>query len=271
MNSITLPANAKLNLFLDIAGKRDDGYHDIITEMQEIDLCDTVTVKLTKSGIRVTCDNPAIPTDRRNIAYRAAELFMRESNLDDGSWGVKIHIKKRIPVMAGLGGSSTDGAAVLKALHSLWLMDDGVFGSCDLLKMGAKLGADVPFCLVGGRAECRGIGDIITPLPDLEPQFYAIIQPDFCCNTKKAYELYSQRRGDLQGDERNVFMELYNDERINNACSELLQAGAQSASMTGSGSAVFGVFRDRKSAEAALKKLDYPFKQVACNIRRSGV
>ena len=250
MSLIKLNANAKLNLTLDIVGKRCDGYHNIVTEMQEIDLADTVTVKLAKSGITVTCDNPAIPTDSRNIAYRAAELF---------GVNVQIHIEKRIPVMAGLGGSSTDGAAVLKALN---ILCSNRFTQSQLCEMGAKLGADVPFCIVGGRAKCEGIGDIITPLPDLPQQFYLIVQPDFYCDTKKAYSLYNPN---INRTKPNIFMDLYNNEQINTICDEI------QGTLTGSGSAVFAVFDDKESAKSVLNKLNYPFKAIATNIRRGTI
>jgi 4-diphosphocytidyl-2-C-methyl-D-erythritol kinase len=255
MNSVTLPARAKLNLYLDIVGKRDDGYHNIVTEMQEIDLADTVTVTLKETGIRVTCDNPALPTDNRNIAYRAAELFHT---------GSEIHIEKRIPVMAGLGGSSADGAAVLKGLNQLHKR----FTEIELLKIGARLGADVPFCLTGGRAKCEGIGDIITPLPDLPGQFYLIVRSDFCCDTKFAYSLY---KPDIKRTKPNIFQDLYKDERIERICDELLRLGARTASMTGSGSAVFGVFGSYEQAESALNNVNYPFKIITNNTRRNTV
>jgi 4-diphosphocytidyl-2-C-methyl-D-erythritol kinase len=245
MSLITLNANAKLNLTLDITGKRPDGYHNIVTEMQEISLHDTVTVtRLSGSqNISVTCNDPQIPTDERNIAYRAAKLM---------NCGAKIHIEKRIPVMAGLGGSSTNGAAVLKALSEL--TGQPIPEAC------AKLGADVPFHLIGRRAKCEGIGDIITPLPDLPPQWYVIVQPDFVCDTKSAYALY---KPGIIRTKSNIFQDLYNNEQLNVICSR------HNARLTGSGSAVFITFDDEKSAESMYKELDYPFKTIATNIRRN--
>jgi 4-diphosphocytidyl-2-C-methyl-D-erythritol kinase len=237
--SATLSAHAKLNLYLDIVGKREDGYHNIVTEMLEIDLADTVTVRLA-DDIRVTCTNPDIPTDERNIAYRAAKLFGQ---------GAEIHIEKRIPVMAGLGGSSTNGAAVLRALNSL---NGGVFTERELLETGAKLGADVPFALVGGRARCEGIGELITPLPPLPPRDYLIVVPDFVCDTRRAYSMY---RPGIRRNYANIFQDLYDDTRINTICDDLLKAGAESALLTGSGSAVFGVFN--KNSEIAGGEHDY--------------
>jgi 4-diphosphocytidyl-2-C-methyl-D-erythritol kinase len=263
MESITVRANAKINKYLDIVGKRPDGYHSIVTEMQEIDLHDIVTVKLTDdvSGILITCDNPDLPTCERNIAYKAAELFPLKT-------GVEISIQKRIPVMAGLGGSSTDGAAALIALNKL---HGDMFTRDELLAMGSQLGADVPFCLVGGRAKCTGIGDEIESLPDLDKEYYVIIQPDFCCNTRRAYRLY---RPKIERVSCNIFHDLYNlsrDYRVDQVCEDLLQAGAAAATLTGSGSAVFSTFPDSESAESVYRKLEYPYKTIASNVRRNGI
>ncbi|MDR0197016.1 MAG: 4-(cytidine 5'-diphospho)-2-C-methyl-D-erythritol kinase [Oscillospiraceae bacterium] len=262
--AVTLPAYAKLNLYLDIKGKNSDGYHKIESVMREIDLADTVTVRVNDdtggNAIVVECDNPAIPTDERNTAFRAAALFMEASGR---RFGADIDISKKIPVMAGLGGSSADGAAVLKALNGIY----NVFDDAELLKIGAVLGADVPFCLTGKAAFCEGIGDIITPLPVTEKFFYLIIQPDFKLSTKSAYEMYDRGfrgRGPVsRGELYNVFQVLYDDGRIDGICRALVEKGASGASMTGSGSAVFGVFTERETAVAAYNELDYPFKFIA--------
>jgi 4-diphosphocytidyl-2-C-methyl-D-erythritol kinase len=265
MRSLTLAANAKLNLSLDIAGKREDGYHNIVSEMQEIDLADIVTVRISDSPhvaakIRIICDDPRIPDGRRNIANRAAEAFVRETGLH---LVAKVQIEKKIPLMAGLGGSSTDGAAVLKALNRL---NGDLLSESELVRIGAGLGADVPFAIVGGRAKAEGIGEILTKLEDLPEQFYVIVQPDFYCDTRQAYTLYSENPVS-RGDYANVFQKLYADPRIERICSELLNLGASAASMTGSGSAVFGVFGDSAAAKSALESLQYPFKCVARNVR----
>jgi 4-diphosphocytidyl-2-C-methyl-D-erythritol kinase len=272
MRSLTLAANAKLNLSLDIAGKREDGYHNIVSEMQEIDLADIVTVRISDSPhvaakIRVTCDDSRIPDGRRNIANRAAEAFVRETGLH---LVVKVQIEKKIPLMAGLGGSSTNGAAVIKALNTL---SGDLFTAEELISLAAGIGSDVPFALVGGRAKCEGIGEIITPLPDLPEQFYAIVQPGFYCDTAKAYTLWDSR---IVRSSANVFQDLYADSRIDDICEKFTALGATSACMTGSGSAVFGVFGSESAARSAvcsavcstLGQSDYGFKCVAKNIRK---
>jgi 4-diphosphocytidyl-2-C-methyl-D-erythritol kinase len=258
---VKIPAYAKLNLYLDICGLREDGYHLIDTEMQEIDLADMVTVKITEhDDICITCDNPVIPTDNRNIAYRAAEAFLAKSGL---GFGVQIHIEKKIPLMAGLGGSSTNAAAVLKALSRL---NGNLFDTAALCEIGSALGADVAFAIIGGRARCRGIGEMITPLPALPKQYYVIAQPDFYCNTNQAYAAYDKRENFCKDKYANVFQALYADERVDNLCSVLTESGASTASMTGSGSAVFGVFADSQTAEFARERINAPFKCVAQNI-----
>jgi 4-diphosphocytidyl-2-C-methyl-D-erythritol kinase len=273
MKRLTLSSCAKLNMSLSIADKRAapprEGYHNIVSEMQEIDLADTVCVRVTNSPhvtpkIRITCDNPQVPVNRRNVAYRAAEAFVRASGLH---LVIKVDIIKQIPLMAGLGGSSTNGAAVIKALNTL---SGDLFTAEELISLAAGIGSDVPFALVGGRARCEGIGEIITPLPDLPEQFYAIVQPNFCCDTRAAYALWDTNPS-IARKHANVFQDLYGDPRIDGICSELLRLGAQSASMTGSGSAVFGVFGEEAAAQSALAAFDapqYPFKCIARNIRR---
>ena len=159
---IEINANAKINLFLEVGLRRADGYHDIESVMQAVTLCDKVTVEAGDGvgrGIALECDG--LPTDRGNIAYRAAELFCRAAGIEPH---VKIHIEKRIPVAAGLAGGSTDGAAVLYALNAIY---DGVLDGKKLHALAARLGADVPFCLDGGTALARGIGEQLSECPVL--------------------------------------------------------------------------------------------------------
>jgi 4-diphosphocytidyl-2-C-methyl-D-erythritol kinase len=268
INSITLSANAKLNLSLEMVGKRDDGYHNISSVMQEIDLADEVTVTLVpRFGIQLECYNPQIPTNIRNIAFRAARTFLEEAAL---YVGVKIVIRKKIPLMGGLGGSSTDGAAVLRALNHLQEDFCGqVYDDKTLRGMAANLGADVPFALVGGRALCEGKGDIITPMPNLPPQFYVVVQPDFYLSTRLAYELYDSKsaQGNLVRKSVNVFQDLYDDPRIYAICDALTALGAVSACMTGSGSAVYGVFGSEDTARAVAEEMNalHPFAYLARN------
>ncbi|MCM1055525.1 MAG: 4-(cytidine 5'-diphospho)-2-C-methyl-D-erythritol kinase [Bacteroides sp.] len=271
--SITVPAYAKINLFLDIIGALPSGYHSLNTVMQQIELHDDVTVSRDRGeGITVSCDDPALPVDKRNVAYGAAELFVKETGL---SAEIKIKIQKRIPLMSGLGGSSTDGAAVLKALNTLC----GMPLSRDRLeKLGAALGADVPFCLRGNAAICRGIGDKMTDAAGLEHCSVLIVKPDFSCDTRAAYGLYDKSPIKSAGEPRlllsalkqndlprageglyNIFEKLYGDGRIEEIKKALLLRGAVGASLSGSGSAVYGLFESEKAARSAAGEMKYPF------------
>ncbi len=275
---IKIKAYAKINLFLDITGVLPNGYHSLNNIMQQIDLFDKVGVSFEdakETSIKICCDNPQIPCDERNIAFKAAELFLKKAGI---TGSVTVGIEKHIPVMAGLGGSSTDGAAVLKALNKV---QNCFFAQGELEEMGACLGADVPFCLRGGAAFCRGIGDKMSDIPFAERCSFVVAKPDFSCNTKRAYGLYDKNppkikkdpaaimsaleKGDVKavGKELyNVFETLYNDSRIEKIKEELISAGAVGAALSGSGSAVFGVFEDINSAALAKKKMKYPFVGV---------
>lgn len=271
---ICVNAYAKINLFLDITGRLANGYHGLNTVMQQIGLCDRVGVRVKDgNGIAVSCDTEDIPCDRRNIAFKAAEAFLDRTGFEAE---ILIDIEKKIPVMAGLGGSSADGAAVLAALNRLY---DGVLSSEELERLGALLGADVPFCVRGGAAVCKGIGDDMRSVRGLDENcFIVIVKPDFECNTAEGYRLYDRQpvaeKGDFDGFLKaldggigetgkrlyNVFERLYCDERIERLKSELVKAGASGACLTGSGSAVFGIFDDREKAERTLTQIQYRTK-----------
>lgn len=260
MNEITLLANAKLNLYLDITGKRGDGYHLLETVMQNVDLCDVVTIKTGGGGIRIGCSNPEIPCDERNVCHKAARLYAEAVG---GKFGAEIYIDKRIPHGAGLGGGSADAAAVLMGLDRLF---GNALGTERLIKLAAEVGADVPFCMAGGCKLCRGIGDELFDTEPLPERSYLIVMPDFRCITKEAYARWdaspipSRSRAEefMRSDEvfperlYNVFAELYDDERIAAVIERLKSSGAEGAGLTGSGAAIFGVFADSdKAAEAA--------------------
>lgn len=282
-DSITLNAFAKVNLFLDITGILPDGYHSLNTVMQQIALCDKVTVSFEKgpeSFIEISCDNPDIPCDERNIAFKAADLFMKKA---DTKGRVNVAIEKHIPVMAGLGGSSTDGAAVLKGLNAVL---GKPFSEGELEEMGVKLGADVPFCIRGGTALCKGIGEKMTEIKAAEQCSFVIVKPDFSCSTAEAYRLYDRKPPKSLGEPLemisalkkcdfrtvgkrlyNVFEVLYGDPRIDRIKSELISRGAVGAALSGSGSAVFGVFEDKDAAVRAAQELSYPFAAWCEGIR----
>ena len=269
MTEINVKSYAKINLFLDITGRRSDGYHELNNIMQKIDLHDVVSVLISEgeTEISVSCDDPEIPCDKRNIAYKAAEAYLNSARI---TARVDIKIKKVIPVMAGLGGSSADGAAVLEALESHFQK----LGTAKMQKLAAGLGADVPFCLSGRAAFCKGIGEIMTEIEPLPRCSILIIKPDFSCSTSKGYGLYDEqpikskgepkgllsalKNGDLKGvgeNLYNIFEPLYNDDRIDKIKHELIHGGAFGALLSGSGSAVYGLFSDSSAAAAACEKI----------------
>lgn len=281
-------AFAKLNLYLDITGRRADGYHLLETVMHSISLHDLVTVSLSRgSGISLSCDREDVPTDRRNTAYRAAELFLQEAGV---TAQVHISIEKHIPSGAGLGGGSADAAAVLS------LMNFGLgfpLRIDSIMKIAAQVGADVPFCVVGGTKLCRGIGEDISDLPELNThldtihgKYFVVAKPDFSCPTGEAYAKYDSNPLPLHGGlERfraalpdnfapemyNVFQKLYADERIESLCRGLTDLGAEGAMLTGSGSAVFGVFSEHEQAKAAMERLrGCCFKELCTGSEKGG-
>lgn len=270
--SSTVKAYAKINLWLDITGRRPDGYHTLNTVMRRVDLYDEIGITPTADGsVKISCDDLAVPCDERNIAYKAWKLF---GELLGSPFGAEITIRKHIPLEAGLGGSSTDGAAVLLGLNEL---AGYPFTAERLAAESVRLGADVPFCILGGTAECTGVGEIMRPIgcADLA---VVIVKPEFSCSTAAAYaaydrtpkavkagfEAYCRDIGSSAGAAAdglyNVFEELYGDPRIAGIKRELISAGALGASMTGSGSAVFGIFETLDEAENALKKIDCGIK-----------
>lgn len=158
MNEIALESYAKINLALDILYKRDDGYHEINTIMQQIDLKDRVVIRNKDSGIDIQCNNKDVPIDRNNLVYKAWEKIREKTGINRG---VGIIIDKKIPIAAGLAGGSSNGGAVLKGLNLLWDLN---LSDEELMEIGKKIGADVPFCIMGGTAWARGIGEKLTKL-----------------------------------------------------------------------------------------------------------
>lgn len=281
MNRITAKAYAKINLSLDITGIREDGYHLLSTIMQSVSLHDTLSFeKCEDKGIFITCDEDTIPTDEKNIVYKAAmKLF--DLSKKEVSNGVKIHISKKIPHGAGLGGGSADAAATLIALNKLY---DLGFSKKELLKIGAKVGADVPFCLYGGTILCEGIGEKLTPLIPLINFHAVIIKSAVHSPTDAAYKRFdsmhihtsfkqdklldSIAQGSIKKLSKNMFnvLEFITPrEVIDEAKNALLDYGALDSMMTGSGSAVFGLFKRKSAAERAYRELKekFPFVSIA--------
>ena len=182
-----IKAYAKVNLFLDITGRLENGYHTLNTVMQQIGLYDVVTAEISEGdGISIECDNPAVPCNEKNIAYKAAAAFLSETG---NKAKIHINISKNIPLEAGMGGSSTDGAAVLKLLNEMYGCPLTIGKLCDI---GASLGADVPFCITGGTAVCTGIGEIMKPVGCLKNYVFLVVKPDFSCSTPAGYRAYDE-------------------------------------------------------------------------------
>ncbi|MBI4551880.1 MAG: 4-(cytidine 5'-diphospho)-2-C-methyl-D-erythritol kinase [Candidatus Latescibacteria bacterium] len=267
---MTIHSYAKINLGLRVLRKRPDGYHDIETVMQTVDLTDTLTVSPQASGTTVTCDDPAVPTDERNLAYRAAELIRSRVGTESG---VRVDIQKRIPVAAGLAGGSGNGAVTLIALDRLW---DAGLSFDDLLAMADRLGSDVPFCLRGGMAIGRGRGEVVEFLDTACPFAFVLVTPPCAVSTAWAYQqvkieltnfssivnliISSLHEGDLD----RLVVHLRNDLEspvlahlpvVGRVKQTLIDCGAAGAAMSGSGPTVFGVVPDRLAASRVADRV----------------
>lgn len=272
MIQLTGNAFAKVNLTLDVLGKREDGYHDLCSVMQTISLHDGITLQLnTGEEWKLLCETDGVPCDSRNLAWKAARVFFDSTGLEPD--GVTIGIQKRIPSQAGLGGGSADAAAVLRMLNAWKGNPLSVKELCDL---GAKVGSDVPFCVLGGTALAEGRGERLTKLPDAPELFFAVCKPDAAFSTPELFRKLDAvaiaRRPDtaamqnaLQKGDRpaignllcNVFEQAVaeNFPDLAEIKSAMLSCDALGAQMTGSGSAIFGIFETGEAAKAACEKL----------------
>lgn len=270
MKSAVTECHAKINLSLDVVGKREDGYHDVELILNEISLCDTLKVTLTEGGIKLMCDDETLPSDSENIAYRAAEMFFEEAGLN---LGAELELKKKIPHGAGLAGGSADAAGVLRLLNEL---TEYPLSEEKMLAVAKRLGADVPFCVKGGCALAEGIGDILTPLPVPKGFTYVIAKPEESISTAFVYNNLNLknrsenlnvknvaeaiRLGDIEMLVKNAgnIMESVTVEVvpiIKNIKQELKKSGAILSLMSGSGTAVFGMFKSRETAENAANEV----------------
>jgi len=274
-------AYAKINLTLDVLGTRDDGYHELCMVMQQVSLCDSIAVRIgcPWDGIRVISNLGYLPADERNIAYKAAMLFLSEANITNPG-GINIVIEKRIPVAAGLAGGSSDGAAVLKALNDLFETNMSLD---DLCRIGLKIGADVPYCLCGGTMLACGVGEKLTPLPKLPVCYIVLCKPSFGMSTPKVFSALDETEilchPDTEkmisalsnGDLSTVSSLMYNvlepvvssaKEDIDAIKKSLINEGALGAVMSGSGSTVFGLFDNQSKARIAYFNLRRRFKDT---------
>ena len=290
MDRITKKAYAKINLFLDVISRYPDGYHEVNTVMQTVSLFDEVEIELCEHGIEIICDNDRIPTDNKNIVWKAVELFFEQVH-DISQKGVKINIKKHIPVEAGLAGGSADAAAVLCGINEL---AGYPIGFERLLEIGSMLGADVPFCMKGGTAYADAKGDKLYQISPIENFWFVIACGAESISTPWAYQQLDAKfndfsKGSYSPRDINAFKErlalgdvsgVYNifERVILPTCpvarriKEMLNnEGALSSLMSGSGPAVFGIFDNRELAEKAADKissLGY-FVHVATPIKKN--
>ncbi len=273
-------AAAKLNLTLDVLGKRPDGYHDLRMLMQSVGLYDRLTLELREeSGILLHANRSFLPSDSRNLAVAAAERFLERVGRQ--GQGVYIELEKHIPVRAGLGGGSSDAAAVLRGLNEL--LGAGLSGQ-ELEKLGEQVGSDVPYCIRGGTALAEGRGELLTPLRPLPHCYVAVCKPAFPistptlfsridslrlrCRPDTAGALEALAQGDLGGLARrmyNVFEEALPPSRrgdVERIKSVLIDQGALGACMSGTGPTVFGLFREEGDARGAVEALREEYQEV---------
>lgn len=270
-------AYAKINISLDVVGKREDNYHLLRMIMQNIDVYDEISIKKISEGIIIKCNKLFVPTDERNLAYKAAKLFMDTYNINSG---VLINIKKNIPVSAGLAGGSTDCATVLKIMNKIFNINAS---EKELMELGVKLGADVPYCIVGGTALCEGIGEKLTELKPFRDKIIILVKPPFGVSTKEVYKAFDLSKVRVHPNTEELIKAMENDDinYVANNMKNLLEnvtlrdyreiseikktmnkCGAIGSMMSGSGPSVFAIFDDMLKAQKCYEKMKKSYKDV---------
>ncbi len=270
MNQLTLKAYAKVNLGLDVIGKLPNGYHEVKMVMQTVGIYDELTLEKAQSGIVVTTDSGELPTDENNLIYKAAKLMQEKYGIREG---VRIHLQKNIPIAAGMAGGSTDAAATMKGMNTLFGLGAD---AAELREEAVKIGADVPYCILGGTALAEGIGEKLTVLSPAPEMHLLVAKPDINVSTKYVYE-HLDAMGVVQHPDIDGMVEAIRVgsltgvlERMGNVLEtvtvtaypvidtikqRMKELGALNALMSGSGPTVFGVFPDEESAKAAYEQL----------------
>lgn len=279
MDKIVLKAYAKVNLALDVIRRRENGYHDLKMIMQTVDLYDVITIEKISEGIEISGSVPELKYDESNLIYKAAKMMIDEYNIKEG---VRIYLEKNIPMAAGMAGGSTDGAAVYNGMNELFELGRSKEELCSL---GVKIGADVPYCILGGTYLAEGIGEILTPLPSVPDCTLLIAKPNFDVSTKYVYEnlhanelkhhpdvdavIEEIKKGSLEGIcgyMENVMETVTQKEypRIGEIKKLMTDCGALKSMMSGSGPTVFGIFDQRQKAEncAGLLRAEGKEKQI---------
>ena len=279
MTTLFEPAYAKINLTLDVLGKRDDGYHDLQSVMQTISLRDDIEIDIgTEKPWCLLCSDEDIPCDETNLAWKAAKVFFDALKFDPN--GVEIRITKRIPSQAGLGGGSADAAAVLRALNRHY---DSPLSILALAELGSRVGSDVPFCVVCGTAMVEGRGERLRKLPDMPDCVFVVCKPDFSVSTPELYRKLDQtviahhpnnmamESALLSGELNKVAQEVYNvfdsvvtadHLELNYIKSICNSYGSLAQQMTGSGSAVFAIMPSFEYAAVVCSMLKDHYPQV---------
>lgn len=279
MKEVEIDSYSKINLTLNILAKRQDGYHNIETIMQSINLADRVFIKENKEGIKIKCNHPQVPIDDQSLAYRSAEKILNRCRVTKG---VKIEIDKKIPLASGMAGGSANSASILVGINKLFTLN---LSNEDLRGMGEELGMDVPFCIQNGTALAYHRGEKVTSLSPVNPPLWIIIiNPGFEIPTKWAYNnldlnlikreknntkamLEALKGGGARGIAKNLFnsfeeliIEKYPE--IGKIKDRLIEEGALGALMSGSGSTVFGIAQNEEQALKIYKNLKSEYKSI---------
>ena len=279
---IKIEGNAKINLTLDILGKRPDGYHEVAMVMQSIGLHDTIEMEKSAAGIALTINVPWLRADEKNLAWRAAALMQQEYGL---SGGVNMRLTKRIPVAAGLAGGSADAAAVLRGMNRLYELG---LSDAKLCELGARLGSDIPFCLLGGTMLSTGRGEVLTRLSNLPETWVVLAKPRISVSTAWAYQNYDEQGAEQHPDNARIQQEIARGDRkavakllcnvlesvtirrydvISRYKTMMLEQGAMASMMSGSGPTVFGLVGSRVQANKIADHLRASTKADVCITR----
>ncbi|MBN2259682.1 MAG: 4-(cytidine 5'-diphospho)-2-C-methyl-D-erythritol kinase [Clostridiales bacterium] len=266
-------ARAKINLVLDVKRKMENGYHEVDMIMQKIDLYDEIFMKRIPNGIKIETNCLFLPTDSKNIAYKAAKLMIDQFQLKSG---IYIKINKNIPIAAGLAGGSSNAAAVISGMNEIFEIGLSLE---EMMKLGAKIGSDVPFCFLSGAARAEGVGDILTPVKGLRNVWVVLTKPNISVSTAEIYQNLIpedyENHPDVEGmiealDEENIYKISEKLENVlehstfrlypNVECVKKLMKsfGAKGVLMSGSGPSIFGLFSKEHQAKAAFKN----FKKI---------
>jgi len=279
MKEIGIDSYSKINLTLNILGKRRDGYHNIETIMQSINLADRIVIREEREGVKIKCSHPLVPTDTQSLTYRSAEKILSKYRIKKG---VKIEIDKKIPLASGMAGGSANSASILVGINKLFALN---LSDKDLKEIGEELGMDVPFCIQNGTALAYHRGEKVTPLPPMNPPLWIIvINPGFEIPTKWAYNnlnlesirgeksntiamLKALKDGGLEGIAKNLFnsfeeLIITKYREIGEIKDRLIEEGVLGALMSGSGPTVFGIAQNKENALKIYEKLKPEYKLI---------